>query len=136
MRVSQRGASPNVERTRESVERYIAHHRDHGFSLWAVDELETGEYVGCCGLSLVEGKGPEVEVAYRFARDRWDRGYATEATRACLEYGLGELGLQRIVAMTTPDHAASRRVMEKCGMRFVGPARFYGLDLVLYEATR
>ncbi|MFN2520650.1 MAG: GNAT family N-acetyltransferase [Candidatus Limnocylindria bacterium] len=136
MRVSPRGASSDIERTREAVERYIAHQRDHGFSLWAVDERGTGEYVGCCGLSLVEGRGPDVEVAYRFARDRWGRGYATEATRACLAYGLGELGLERIVAMTTPDHAASRRVMEKNGMRFVGPARFYQLDLVLYEAAR
>lgn len=136
MRVSPRGASPSVERTREAVERYIADQREHGFSLWAVDERDTREYVGCCGLSLVEGRGPDVEVAYRFARDRWGKGYATECTRACLAYGLGELGLPRIVAMTAPDHAASRRVMEKSGMRFVGPATFYGLDLVLYETTR
>ncbi len=134
--MSPRGASPSVERTREAVERYIAHQRAHGFALWAVDERATGAYVGCCGLTLVEGKGPDVEVAYRFARDRWDRGYATEATRACLAHGLGDLGLERIVAMTTADHAGSRRVMEKSGMRFVGPASFYGLDLVLYEITR
>src|SRR3712207_1496909 len=47
---------------------------------WAVFERETGELVGDCGLFRAEG---EVELAYGFRRDRWRRGYATEAAAAC-----------------------------------------------------
>lgn len=132
MKFIPRGASPSLERTRASVERFIRHERQHGFGLWAVELKESGELIGDCGLYLVQGVGPEVEVAYHFGRDWWGQGYATEAASACLAYGFGECGLGEIIAICFPEHVASRRVMEKCGMRYVGPARYYDLDLVKY----
>ena len=95
----------------------------------------TGEFIGDCGLVYVEGKGPEVEVAYHLTKEWWGRGLATEAARACLDYGFRELGLREIIAICFPEHVASRRVMEKAGMRYVGPARYYELDLVKYVAN-
>lgn len=135
MRFIPRGASPSLERTRGAVERFIRHEREHGFGLWAVELRATGELIGDCGLVYVEGKGPEVEVAYHFAKEWWGRGLATEAARACLEYGFRELALREIIAICFPEHVASRRVMEKAGMRYVGPARYYELDLVKYVAN-
>ena len=44
---------------------------EHGFAMWAVEEKETGELVGAAGLFHVELKGPDVEVAYHFAKARW-----------------------------------------------------------------
>ena len=102
---------------------------------WAVELRATGEFIGDCGLVYVEGKGPEIEVAYHFAKEWWGRGLATEAARACLDYGFRELGLREIIAICFPEHVASRRVMEKAGMRYVGPARYYELDLVKYVAN-
>lgn len=136
MRYIPRGASPSVERTRASIERFIRHEREHGFGLWAVELKDTGELIGDCGLFLVEGSGPEVEVAYHFGKAWWGRGIATEAASASLAFGLGEAGLREIIAICFPDHIASRRVMEKCGMRFAGPARYYDLDLVKYVKRR
>lgn len=132
MKFIPRGASPSLERTRASVERFMRHEREHGFGLWAVELKESGELIGDCGLYLVQGVGPEVEVAYHFGRDWWGQGYATEAASACLAYGFGECGLSEIIAICFPEHIASRRVMEKSGMRYVGPARYYDLDLVKY----
>ena len=136
MRFIPRGASPSLERTRGSVERFIRHEREHGFGLWAVELRETDELIGDCGLVYVEGKGPEVEVAYHFGKEWWGRGIATEAARASLAYGFRELHLNEIIAICFPEHIASRRVMEKAGMKFVGPARYYDLDLVKYVAAR
>ena len=135
MKFIPRGASPSVERTRGAVERFIRHEREHGFGLWAVELRATGEFIGDCGLVYVEGKGPEVEVAYHFAKEWWGRGLATEAATACLDYGFRELGLREIIAICFPEHVASRRVMEKAGMRYVGPARYYELYLVKYIAN-
>ena len=84
----------------------------------------------------VEGKGPEVEVAYELAPRAWGRGYATEAARALVDYGFDEIGLARIVALIVPDNVRSRRVAEKCAMSLEGPGRFYGLDLVVYATSR
>jgi RimJ/RimL family protein N-acetyltransferase len=136
MRFIPRGASPSVERTRGSIERFIAHERQNGFALWAVELKEIGELIGDAGLYLVEGTGPEVEVAYHFGKEWWGQGYATEAAKASIQFGFRECGLTEIIAICFPEHIASRRVMEKAGMKFVGPARYYGLDLVKYVATR
>ena len=103
-----------------------------GFGLWALELQSPSEFLGQVGLFPVEGKGPEVEVAYELAPRVWGHGYATEAARALVEYGFGELGLRRIVALILPDNARSRNVASKCGMALEGPGRFYGLDLLVY----
>ncbi len=136
MRFIPRGASPSLDRTRASVERFMRHEREHGFGLWAVELKETGELIGDCGLFLVQGVGPEVEVAYHFGKPWWNKGYATEAASACLAFGFTECRLTEIIAICFPEHLASRRVMEKAGMKYVGPARYYDLDLVKYVKRR
>ena len=136
MRCIPSGAHPDVEASRQRIGRFLEHQTAHGFSLWPVVERASGRVLGDCGLLLVEWTGPEVELAYRFGRAAWGKGYATEAAGACLRYGFDVAGLDEIIAVTQPDHVASRRVMEKNGMRFVGTVRYYGLDLVKYAKTR
>jgi RimJ/RimL family protein N-acetyltransferase len=103
-----------------------------GMGLWALELKDASEFLGQVGLFPVEGKGPEVEVAYELAPRAWGHGYATEAARALVDYGFGELRLRRIVALILPDNARSRNVASKCGLILEGPGRFYGLDLVVY----
>ena len=106
------GATPpeSIDDLRAGIERGMR---------WGVWERETGELVGDCGLFFDEGHG-EWELAYGFRRDRWGRGYATEAARACVRYGFDELGLDKIVADVDPANIASVRVLEKCGFVPVG----------------
>jgi ribosomal-protein-alanine N-acetyltransferase len=86
---------------------------------WGVWNRETGELVGDCSLHFDTGFG-EWELSYGFRRDRWGHGYATEAARACVRYGLEELGVAKIVADVDPENVASARVLEKCGFVRVG----------------
>ena len=136
MRYIPRGPATTIDRTRAAVERFMQHERAHGYSLWAVERKDTGELIGDCGLYRVEGKGPEVELAYHFTKPAWGKGYATEAARASLAFGFTEAGLDEIIAICFPEHTASRRVMEKCGMTYAGTARHYDLDLVKYVKRR
>ena len=126
----------SVEAVRERLITRVQHQAEQGFSMWTVVERSTGAILGSCGLILVEGVGPEVEVAYHFARGTWGQGYASEAAAACVEFGLGELGIERIVAMAFPENLASRRVLEKIGLERVGTVNSYGNELLLYEITR
>jgi ribosomal-protein-alanine N-acetyltransferase len=119
----------DVATTRRILGRLVEHGRLHGFTLWAVDERDDEPLVGLCGLMWVEGHGPEVEAAYLFRRDRWGCGYASEALRAVLGVAHRELGLERVVALAYPDNDASRRVMEKAGMRADGHREAYGRTL-------
>jgi [ribosomal protein S5]-alanine N-acetyltransferase len=121
-----------VEMTRQRIADKRAHQSFHGFAIWTVVERSSGAVVGDTGLQMLEG-GPEVEIGWRMAPDRRGHGYATEAARTALEVGFGPLGLTRIVAVTHPQNAASRRVMEKIGMTYVGPGHHYGGETVLYE---
>jgi RimJ/RimL family protein N-acetyltransferase len=126
--------SKDVAETAQRLARTMAFtaRQPPGFGLWALELKESTEFLGQVGLFPVEGKGPEVEVAYELAPRVWGHGYATEAARALLDYGFGELGLRRIVALILPDNARSRNVASKCGLTPGGPGRFYGLDLVVY----
>jgi ribosomal-protein-alanine N-acetyltransferase len=119
----------------ERLERHIDHQRRHGFSVWAVVEKESGEVVGHCGLQHLD-EGPEIEVGWALLPSRWGRGYATEAARAALAYGFGELGLHEIVAVTRPDNLRSQRVMQKLGMTYEGRAVYYGVQQVKYSLSR
>ena len=99
---------------------------------WGVWESATGELVGDCSLFFDETHG-EWELAYGFRRDRWGRGYATEAARACIRHGFDELGLERIVADVDPANSASVRVLEKCGFEPVGEGQH---GMLVYALTR
>jgi len=130
--------SKDVAETTQRLARTMAFtaRQPPGMGLWALERKDSSEFLGQVGLFPVEGKGPEVEVAYELAPRIWGHGYATEAARALVEYGFGELDLRRIVALILPDNARSRKVASKCGLTLEGPARFYGLDLLVYARER
>jgi RimJ/RimL family protein N-acetyltransferase len=127
---------PTIESMGKSIDRRMAMERDHGHGLWAVERKDTGELIGDCGLMLVEGTGPEVEIAYHYKRTAWNHGYGTEAAIACLAQGFGPVGLEHIIAICFPENVGSWRVMEKAAMRYEGMARYYGLTLKKYVADR
>ena len=91
----------------------------HGYGLWAVEVLETGEFVGFVGLNHPTWEAPFMpctEVGWRLARSAWGQGYATEGARAALAVAFGPLGLDEVVSFTTVANTRSRAVMERLGM--------------------
>jgi ribosomal-protein-alanine N-acetyltransferase len=123
------------DEVREELRFDIAHQAAFGWSLWAVEELATGRFIGDCGLRPLEMRGPEVELGYDLHPDYWGCGYATEAARATVAVALGALGIGRVVAVVKPFHQASRRVLEKAGLRLAGEREAYGEQLLLYEIS-
>src|SRR4030095_3069017 len=72
---------------------------------------------------------------YRFKKIFWGKGFATEAAFACLQYGFNRLGFQKIVGRALPENLASIRVLEKCGLRYVGEEYVHGYLHKTYKAT-
>jgi RimJ/RimL family protein N-acetyltransferase len=126
----------SVENARRFIRWVTGMEKDFGYSFWAVVEKESGEVIGDCGLAPLEGEGPEVELGCDLRRDKWNKGYATEAGQACLDYGFRELKLERIVAVTNPQNLAARRALEKLGFVEVGKGEHYGSESVIYEQRR
>jgi RimJ/RimL family protein N-acetyltransferase len=89
-----------------------------GYGFWAAIEKQTGEFLGCFYLTPQEGGPPgEAELGFRLCRSAWGKGYATEGSRALIRKGFTEFGMQRVVADLMAVNIASRRVLEKAGLR-------------------
>lgn len=102
------------------VERIRCTFADRSFGLWAVEVRESQAFAGFVGLEVPKFPAPFmpcVEVGWRLAREHWGRGYAPEGARAAMAHGFGAAGLEEIVSFTAEGNVASRRVMEKLGMK-------------------
>jgi [ribosomal protein S5]-alanine N-acetyltransferase len=111
-------------------------------ALWATIFKAENAYVGRCGLVphfTTDGKPIPCEAALGFyiASKYWGHGFASEAGRAFIEFGLNELGLTRIVASVEEGNDASLHVLQKLGFTIVsiekGPRTFY--HLILQDST-
>lgn len=78
--------------------------------------FERAAFLGWASLRLEDG---EAELGYRLHRSAWGHGYASEAARALVNMGFGELGLTRVWGQTMAVNLASRRVMEKAGLGYI-----------------
>ena len=78
---------------------------------------ETNELLGWCGLKFHPENG-DTDLGYRFKKIYWDKGYATEASIACIDYGFNKLNLPVILATAVKENRASLKVMEKIGMNY------------------
>ncbi len=127
------GGAPTPRAVIESeiLPRFLRYYqRFAGLGYWAVIEKTTGAFLGWFSLAPPEDGSPDdVELGYRLHRSTWGQGYATEGALALIHQGFTELGLQRVHATTYQDNLASRRVMEKVGMRLVRSYRLTPADL-------
>lgn len=108
------------EETEELINRIMKHHQKKGFSLYAVELKITGEMIGFLGLmgpSFEAHFTPAVEIGWRLSSKYWNQGYATEGARAVLHYAFTVLQIPEIVSFTVVNNYASRRVMEKIGLK-------------------
>ncbi len=93
-----------------------------GFGMWAVEEKETGAFIGNIG--FLDGKRDIVpslegmpEMGWALSGRVHGKGYATEAVRAAQAWGEGYFGKVRTCCIIAPENRASLRVAEKCGFR-------------------
>lgn len=101
--------------------RYYERYADFGF--WAAEDQATGAFLGWFHFRPPAGSGIDtVELGYRLRRAAWGRGHATEGSLALIRKGFTELGVQRVTARALAANHASRRVLEKAGLRLVGTA--------------
>lgn len=111
---------PTREESDAMARRIMARMQAQGWGLWALEEIGGEPFIGFTGLSVPAFEAhftPCTEIGWRLARGAWGQGYATEAARAALAFGFGELELSEIVSFTAVTNKRSAAVMERLGMR-------------------
>jgi RimJ/RimL family protein N-acetyltransferase len=95
-----------------------------GIGWWTIEERSRGA-IGMIGLFHRE-TGPEVEIGWTIHRANWNRGFASEAARAALDFAVTTVGIPRVIANIAKGHEASMKVATNAGMRLEGDVDFYG----------
>ena len=107
------------DQTNATIEIWQSQFVEIGWSNWAVELRETGEFIGFIGLTVPRCQlsfSPCVEIGWRLKRSAWGHGYAVEGAKECLRVGFERLGLEEIVSFTSLMNLRSLSVMQRIGM--------------------
>jgi len=94
----------------------VASYERFGFGLYAVQLIATAEVIGICGI-LQRDTLPHPDIGFAFLPAYWNQGYAFESAAAVMTHAR-DLGVERVLAITTPDNEASAKLLAKIGLRF------------------
>lgn len=116
---------PSILSKSETIQRYEsmqAHFEKNGFGLYLIENMK-GEFLGYTGCMIADFESaftPCIEIGWRFKKEYWGKGYATEAAKACLQYGFTELSFSTVHAFTSIHNHPSEAVMKRIGMQKKG----------------
>lgn len=113
----------SLDETLAQIGRINVHFEKNGFGLFAIERKDNGQFIGFTGLAHVNFESyftPCVEIGWRLSKQNWGLGFATEAAKACIEYGFNKLDLKEICSFTSIHNKRSEHVMEKIGMHKSG----------------
>lgn len=114
---------PNLltaEQTKAFVKTMQVEFFERGFCYFAVDELESGNFIGFIGLhqqTFEASFTPCIDIGWRLHPYVWNKGLATEGASSCLKYAYHVLGIQEVYAIAPKVNIPSEQVMKKIGMK-------------------
>lgn len=126
----------DIQQVRDVIADIQWQYSESGVGRMATIIKETGEFIGWAGLKRernVTRYGVFYDLGYRFMPQYWGKGYATEAAKAFVDYGFNVLKLEKINAYADHDHYASRKVLEKAGLKYIENFEYEGDEEVWYE---
>ena len=124
-------------RYREELGQRMAQDFGPGCGYWVLRPRdEPRGFLGIVLLLPMEDGSPDVEVGWRLPRVAWGAGYASEAARAVLAHGFGNLALDRIVALIKPENDRSLGVARKLGFSLDGTREAFGTGYEQYGLSR
>ena len=127
----------------EFLQKIRAEFEQFGYGTYALEEKASGNLIGLTGFHNITFEAdftPGVEIGWRIMPEYWNKGYVTEAAKACFVYAKEHLPVNHILAFTSMPNKSSQRVMQKAGMEKVKnfnhplvPAGHPLLEHVLYR---
>ena len=115
--IGDRGVRSEEQALRYTREGPVASYARHGYGLYLVELLESGESIGICGL-VKRDYLDDPDIGFAFLPEYGRRGYGFESAVAVKTYALETLRVPRLLAITSQDNVASIRLLEKIGLVF------------------
>lgn len=112
-----------LEQTQDYLHFLQTRYRTGDFYDWAVIDKAQNKMIGTCGFANLDFPNNKAEIGYVLNPAFWGQGIAAEAVRVVMEFAFMELNVHRVEARYIAGNERSRRVMEKCGMKFEGIAK-------------
>lgn len=115
---------PSTLSTEESsafVDRINSEFEKTGYGLYAVETKDTGEFIGYVGFhrfTFDAPFSPNWEIGWRISDKFWHKGYATEATTACINYAREKKMCTTLYSFTAVPNIPSENVMKRIGMSY------------------
>ena len=113
----------DIRQSRENIAVVRQQYKENGVGRWAILEKGTNDFLGWVGFKLIKEKinGHQnfIDFGYRLMQKHWNKGFASEAGEASINYGVSVLGYADIYAMTDINNTVSRHVLEKLGFKLV-----------------
>lgn len=113
-------ASPTKEQTTAFVERMKKQFQKKGFCYFAVDTLENNQFIGFIGLSEQTFEAdftPCIDIGWRIKSSEWNKGFATEGAKKCLDYARNNLQIENVFSIAPKINLKSEHIMTKIGLK-------------------
>jgi len=110
----------SILETKEFIDRMKLQFKKTGYCYFAVEEMKTETFIGFIGLNYKDFKSdftPCVDVGWRISKNYWNKGYATEGAKSCLEYAKNKLKLKKVFSIAPAINIKSEKLMQKIGMQ-------------------
>ena len=127
-----KGGQRTKEHVLKTIEYYKKHWIQYGIGNFAVYLKDKNELIGHCGFNYIDELGG-FELLYALSEDHWYKGYASEASIACLEWLEKQGSLSKVYALSYPDNHRSIHVIEKLNFIYIGNKHLFGVDLRAFE---
>ena len=117
------------------LKKFIQNYNKYKLNTWAVVEKSSNDVIGITQL-IYSNKIKGVELGTKIVPEYWSKGYASELSRAIVDYGLNELGIDEITAVTDINNAGAIKSLINMGMTLKKYGYYYGAESAFYSAKR
>jgi RimJ/RimL family protein N-acetyltransferase len=112
----------HIDESIQLIEYLQRQYKENKIGRFATFLKETDEFIGWTGIKYINdhvenGQTNFYDYGYRLNEKHWNKGYATEATQAWLQYGFDQMNIQTLNAYTHANNGASNHILGKAGFQ-------------------
>jgi ribosomal-protein-alanine N-acetyltransferase len=127
----------HIDECRNAISNLKKQYEDNGTGRWAVILKETNAFIGWSGIKFITDSINNhqnfYEIGYRFNKEYWGKGYATEAGLVFVDLAFNDMKVDALYAYADLGNIGSRKILEKLGMQYVNSFEYEGEIEVWYE---